>query len=368
MLLAILIFASISLHAMTDCGEREGAQDQMSSSIHDFFNASFINEEHIPLILTPKDDNRTMDEVKIWIQNYPNELIDLIDRYGALLLRGFPVHEIDEFSEIIESIFQEPLIDYRGGEELRKKVCEGIYSSAEIPPQSYIPLHNELSCTYRPPRYISFFCDIPPTLGTGQAILGKTAQISQAIENHSMVWDFFNGETIKYISRHPPEGNYYSSINETHKTWQEVFETTNQEDVEALCLEKGFDFTWYGDWLEVYRYVPAIKGPDEYFEFPYWFNQLHLYHLNPRLCGGWFNYQLTRLLYLYPHTKPYDVELANGTLIPREIVYTIYDVLEENMIVIKWQEKDVLMINNNTTLHGRLSYSKEERILISMIE
>ena len=243
---AALFFVCLSFSAFADTHVRE----YHSERVDPFFNCYLMHEEGMPLILSPKDSQVSLDEVTRWVEENGNELLNLVNQFGTVLLRDFPIHEADDFAGIIETIFQQPLIDYRGGKELRKKVSEGIYTVTEIPSHDQSPLHHELSCTTHPPKYICFFYDASSE-EEGQMTLGKTDQISQAIENQSAIWEFFDGQKLKYISRHPPEGNYYSRINKTHKTWQEVFETTNQEDVESMCKEKGFDFTWLGDWLGV---------------------------------------------------------------------------------------------------------------------
>lgn len=115
------------------------------------------------------------------------------------------------------------------------------------------------------------------------------------------------------------------------------------------------------------RLVPAIKGPDNHFDHPYWFNQLHLYHANPRIRGGWINHILANFLYLSPSTRQYDVELEDGTPIPRELVYEIYDILDQKTIKFDWQKGDALILDNIKALHGRAPCIGQRRILVSIV-
>lgn len=184
---------------------------------------------------------------------------------------------------------------------------------------------------------------------------------------HPNVWNFFNGHQIRYISRHPPEGSFFNKVNVTHRTWPQVFETHDKEEVERICQTKGLEYKWIGNWIEVSRLVPAIKGPDDYFDHPYWLNQVHLYHGNPRIRGGWVNHILASLLYMSPTTRQYDVELEDGTPIPRNIIYEIYDVLEQQTIKFDWQKGDVLVLDNIKALHGRAPCVGQRRILVSMV-
>ena len=247
-------------------------------------------QEKIPLVITPSRSDFSFESFQLWIETNREELKALLSKNGALLLRGFPVKDAEDFASLVQSVLQKPT-DYIG-EGSRTKVAEGVYTSTEAPPNFQIPLHHELSCTDSPPAYICFYCNIAPAPASGQTILGSTANITQALMDYPQVWNLFNGRTLKYISRHPPKGHIITKINKTHKTWQEAFATEDKQEVERICRQKGFEFQWSGDWIEVTRRAPATRNPDDFFDFIYWFNQAHLYHINPRGCDGWLNYML----------------------------------------------------------------------------
>jgi hypothetical protein len=338
-----------------------------SSFLEEKFNCYFVNEQHMPLVISPRDPNITLSSFQEWALGHQEELKSFLTTEGALLLRDFPVEKAEDFGSVIKSIIGSNLLDYRGGEGSRTKVAEGVYTSTEAPPQFHIPLHNELSCTNHPATYICFYCDIAPEPGTGQTLIGLTESITQEMLNHPYIWNFFNGHKIRYISRHPPEGSFFNKINVTHKTWPQVFETKDKSEVERICKEKGLEYKWLGDWIEVSRLVPAIKDPDQYFDHPYWFNQSYLYHGNPRIRGGWINHIMANLLYINPSTRQYDVELEDGTPIPMRIVYGIYDILAQHEIKFDWQKRDVLVLDNIKALHGRAPTGGKRRILAAMV-
>jgi alpha-ketoglutarate-dependent taurine dioxygenase len=100
---------------------------------------------------------------------------------------------------------------------------------------------------------------------------------------------------------------------------------------------------------------------------PYWFNQAHLYHSNPRIRGGWANDFLANVLYFDPTTRQYDIQFEDGSEIPQDIIYEIYDVMEEQTVRFDWQKGDVLILNNTKVLHGRAPYSGQRRVLVAMV-
>ena len=154
----------------------------------------------------------------------------------------------------------------------------------------------------------------------------------------------------------------------THRTWQKSFETNDPLEVERICQAKGFQFQWLGDWIEVTRLAPALRGPDDYYDHPYWYNQAHLYDANPRIRGGWLNHILANALYFNPTTRQYDVEFEDGSQIPRDIVYQIYDVLEQETVKFDWKERDVLIVDNRRALHGRAPCEGNRRILAAFVQ
>lgn len=326
----------------------------------------FINNEKMPLVISPTDSNLSLESFQQWVESHQNELKSLLSTHGALLLRDFPINDAHAFSIIVKAALGTPM-NYKGGEGSRTKVVDGVYTSTEAPPKHQIFLHNELSCTDSPPSYICFYCDTPPQPGSGQTLLGRTETVTQAIKKRPDVWNLFEGQTMKYISRHPPKGSFFNTLNNTHKTWQEAFETDDKQEVERICKEKGFEFKWIGDWIEVTRRATATKSPDNHFDFTYWFNQIHLYHLNPRNCGGWLTYLLASIVYARPSTRQYDIEFEDRSSIPRDIVYQIYDTLNENTIKFDWKKQDLLLLDNVKALHGKAPYEGPRRILVSMV-
>lgn len=326
----------------------------------------FINQYHFPFVISPKNNDISLADFQAWAVSHQDELKTLLTSQGAVLLRGFPIHQAEDFAIVVKSVIGRELLDYKG-EGSRQRIVQGVYTSTEAPPEFKIPLHNELTCTLNPVDYICFYCDIAPDPGTGQTIIGKTENVTIEMMKRPHIWNAFSKQTINYISRHPPEGSFFSSVNPTHRTWQQAFETEDTGEVERICKESGFDFKWVDGWIEVVRHVPGIAAPNEHFDHPYWFNQAHLYHANPRLYGGWMKYLLFNLLYNSSSTRPYDIEFEDGSSISQSIFYEIYDILDAYTIQFDWQQGDLLILDNHKALHGKAPCSSKRRILVSMI-
>lgn len=331
------------------------------------FKTSYLNSEKLPLVVSPADPKMTLQAFLDWAKAHQAQLKRLMFQHGALLLRGFPILHANDFAATLEAVTGRTGASYKSGEGSRDLVRQGVYTSTKAPDWFHIPLHNELACTDKPLEFISFYCSVPPKTGTGQTLLGDSKRVAEAIKKEiPQLWNALEGKTIKHISRHPPEGSFFRRVNQTHRTWQESFETKDKKEVEAKCREKGFAFRWIGEWLEITRRSPALKGHSENPHELLWMNQSHLYHSNAKLRGGWLMNTLANLLYCHPDTRAYDILMDDGSPIPNSILQ-LYDLLEKHEIRVDWQKNDVMILDNFNAMHGKAPSTGARRIYVSMI-
>jgi alpha-ketoglutarate-dependent taurine dioxygenase len=158
-----------------------------------------------------------------------------------------------------------------------------------------------------------------------------------------------------------------NSLQPSHKSWREVFETDRPTDVERLCRENDFEFAWHdrrSNWLRISQTRPAAITHPETKEWV-WFCQPHLYDFSPRLLGLW-RFVAAKAFYLQPHTRMHEIFHADGSKIARADLYHIMDTLDANTVAFPWQKGDVLVLDNVLTMHGRATFSGPRRILTAL--
>lgn len=331
----------------------------------DGLKTGFINQDKLPIVIEPMNPNLSLEDAIQLIGKHQNELKQLLVKHGGILFRGFPIHDEKNFSSLIKTMKTGDFIDYIGGDSPRNKVHEGIYTSTEAPPSVKIPLHNELSFVKKYPKYIYFYCHIPP-VADGETIISDARKVFDSID--PKIKAKFQEKGLKYVS------NYYykskvmellNSLQPSHKSWIQVFETEDKKEVEQKCIENEFGFKWNkNDWIQISQKRPAIMQHPETKE-NIWFNQVHLYDFNPRLLGNW-RYAAAKLFYCRPHTILHEVYFEDGTKIPREDLYHVLDKLDENTIAFPWQKGDVLLLDNVLTMHGRNTFKGKRRVMTAM--
>ncbi|STX51418.1 pyoverdine biosynthesis regulatory gene SyrP-like protein [Legionella busanensis] len=105
--------------------------------------------------------------------------------------------------------------------------------------------------------------------------------------------------------------DFINQLARSHKSWSEVFETANPDEVEKFCTEHNIKLRWLkNDWLEMKQSLsPLLQHPVS--KEIVWFNQAHLYDFNPKLLGIW-GFLTTKLFYFRRLTRLHEVFFADG--------------------------------------------------------
>jgi len=261
---------------------------------------------------------------------------------AALLLRGFVVGGIRGFAAFCREFAQLELMDYSGGASPRKRLSDQpIYTSTEYSSELKRPLHNELSYSRCFPRYLFFWCDVPPTQG-GETLLadGRIVLSDMPFE----IVDEFETKKICYVR------NLVSDAASLY-SWQHAFDTLDQAEVESQCDALGATCSWIDNGsLRIEQIGPASMVHPETHE-KVWFNQ----------ADGFFSD--SERINAFPRLES---RFGDGSPIPGETVERIRSILDRRTIYHRWQHDDILVIDNLLAAHGRAPFSGERRIATAM--
>lgn len=325
----------------------------------------FNIEGGFPGVVTANKSHLSNEEFLEKISQNKPQIESWLLKHGALLFRNTPVATANQFSDVIESLNLGQFVNYIGGDSPRDKVEKKVYTSTEAPPSFKILLHQELSFIKNYPKHIYFFCEVAPQ-DRGETIIADARRVYEAID--PQVKKIFSEKGLTYISHYYHRSKimeWLNSMQRSHKSWREVFETDSKDEVEQKCLANEFDWRWLKrDWLEIKQHRPALIQHPETKE-TVWFNQAHLYDFNPRHIG-WMRYLGAKLFYSRKSTLLHDVTFANGERIPRKYFYHILDVLQENTVAFPWKKGDVMVLDNILAMHGRAPFTGKRRILTGL--
>lgn len=325
----------------------------------------FIVIEQFPTLIAPSQENMSWEDLAYRLRSNKHVLEKLLLKHGAILFRNFPVTSAELFSDFIETLNFGEFVNYIGGDSPRDKVEKKVYTSTEAPPNFHISLHQELSYVKKFPRHIYFYCDIAPAEG-GETIIADARKVYASLDPD--VINRFHAQGLTYISHYFHNSKimqFVNKIQRSHKSWPEVFETSNPLEVEKLCAENEFEWQWLrNNWLEIKQTRPALLDHPITQE-TVWFNQAHLYDFNVKHLGL-KNYVASKIFYFRKHTRLHEITFANGSRIPKDDLYHVMDVLNENTVAFPWQKKDVMVLDNVLAMHGRAPFVGPRRILTAL--
>jgi alpha-ketoglutarate-dependent taurine dioxygenase len=306
----------------------------------------FINSHRAPLVIEPAP--ASYDSLIETVFGNRDFFREKLLAHGVLLFRGYRVDTVTKFERFVRLFSARPLFNYAGGVSPRIALGEGVYTSTEYPAELTLSLHNELSYADHFPSHLYFCCLTAPETG-GETIIGDSRRILRKIDPE--IADLFRRKQICYIRNlHAEKGTGYS--------WQEAFETDCPLVVENHCRRIGAEHEWRpGGALRLKQIRPAtlthpVTGEEV------WFNQADGFH--PSNLD-----EETRLAFDEDELR-LNCRFGDGSPIDAEILGHVREVLAGEMIPHKWQEGDILVLDNILAAHGRLPFSGPRRISLAM--
>jgi alpha-ketoglutarate-dependent taurine dioxygenase len=284
-----------------------------------------------------------------WFSAHRAQVDPLLVTRGGVLFRGFDAAGLTKFEQIAHALCGE-LMQYTYRSTPRTKVADGIYTSTEYPADQKIPQHNENAYATTWPLRIAFGC-VEPSASGGDTPTADSRRVFARIPG--AIRDAFAARGVMYVR------NYHQSID---LPWQDVFQTTSREEVEATCHRMNITAEWRDDGsLRTTQVCQAIARHPTTGDLV-WFNQAHLFHLSTlappvRECLV-ENFGIDGV--------PRNALYGDGTPIDDAIVDQIRRIYEEEEVRIPWVRGDVLLLDNMLRSHGRAPFKGSRRVLVGM--
>jgi alpha-ketoglutarate-dependent taurine dioxygenase len=305
--------------------------------------------EPIPTIF-PKSKINSLESLLAMLQAERERLRRHLTTSGIVLIRNFDIGPLEAFERTARCFTQSDLFNYAGGASPRTAISNGVYNSTEYPPEMSLTLHNELSYSTIFPRYVYFFCLVPPDEG-GETTYGDSRRILSRIP--TQIAESFRSRKVSY------ERNLQSDTASPY-SWQTAFETDVKSVVEAICRSMGIAFQWLpDDSIQLIQNGPGTLTHPESGE-EVWFNQADGFHVTA----------------LDARSREYFIRngsnfrlrsrFGDGGEIPIEYLERIREAVSAETKAHKWQAGDILILDNILTAHGRRPFSGRRRIAVAM--
>ncbi len=293
-----------------------------------------------------KKANEEDEKLVDWIPNNRIEFDEKLSRYGAILFRGFKVNTVSKFEQISD-LFKSETREYLFRSSPRFTVGKNVYTSTSYPKESVINMHSEASYTpYQDVQCAIFCCTNPAAVG------GETP-----IADNRKILSFLSESTKnKFLEKGV---RYKRNLRKNAGlSWEEVFQTSDKNEVEAECIRTNMDFKWEGENdLELTWNKKAIWEHPKTKEL-LWFN--HSYFFNK------FTFEKEFGSFSDISQLPYNSFYGDGTEISDVEMEEITKAYEKSTIQFSWKKGDVLFLDNLRCSHGRNAYDGKRKILASL--
>ena len=288
-----------------------------------------------------------------YINNHKKQIDDYIIQSGAILFRGFEIYSNEDFLKIKEKIAGNLNFSYVDGNSPRTKISDAIYTSTEYPQEYRIPLHSEMSYSHKWPALLFFFCMTPSAEGGETPIADCRVILNQL---GSDIVSGFEELGVKYT-------RYLNGSGRFGKSWMDTFQSSDKATVEKFCEENKIKFLWDNDALLLSQIgVGVAKHPVTHEKV--WFNQANQFHPSSLPVDI---YKGLKMLYSHhKHKFPQYAFYGNGEDICDEHIKIITEVHFDCALKFKWEKGDLLVLDNMLMSHGRMPFSGERKIFISM--
>jgi alpha-ketoglutarate-dependent taurine dioxygenase len=286
-----------------------------------------------------------------YLTEHRAELRARLREHGAVLLRGLDLNGVDGFDQTVRALAGPPLT-YTERSSPRSTIKGQVYTSTDYPPSEEIFLHNENSYQATWPMSLFFYCIHAPE-SLGSTPLADTRTIYGLID--PSVRDEFERRGWMVARNYTPGFGL---------PWQQVFGTTDRDEVSAYCARNGVETQWLpDDALRTRARRTAVHRHPETGEV-LWFNHITFFHvttLAEDVCEG------LRTL-LGEEGLPTNSYYGDGGRIPDDVVAHLRDCYRTARRRFDWAAGDVLMVDNMLSAHGREPFTGPRKIAVAMAE
>lgn len=304
----------------------------------------------LPMLVQARAQNL---DLRAWALGHEALIESLLDRHGAILLRGFSLGAVEGLPAVAEALVGPPL-PYVFRSTPRTEVTERIYTSTEYPADAHIPQHNENSYQSAWPLRLVFFCMVPAAWG-GETPVADSRRVLGRLSPRLVAR--FEEHGVRYVRNYVRDGSRGFDL-----PWPEVFQTEDRAEVEAYCRAHDIEFAWGPhDRLRTWQRRPALVHHPRTGE-RVWFNQAHLFHPSalPEAVRG-------SLLELYREDElPRNAYLGDGSPLCEDEMSDIRAAFAAEAVSFPWERHDVLLLDNVLASHGRSPYRGARSVLVAM--
>ena len=306
--------------------------------------------EAFPLVYTLNTPDTTMDDVTAWLKKTGDSYLNSLDEHGAILFRGFPVRDADDFDAFIRAFnldsftYEESLSN-----AVRVNRTELVFTANEAPSDVSIFLHHEMAQTPLFPSRLFFCCEQAPE-SAGQTPLCRSDVLLAELAKKDPAFVASCAERgVRYSNVMPDSDDAASGQG---RSWKKTLGVSGKDDAEAKLKKLGYRWEWRddGSLRATTPALPAVRTLADGRRV--FFNQLIA------AFRGWEDAR---------NDPRKSICFGDDSEIPSASMQLAIDLSDALTFDLAWQTGDVALIDNFLVMHGRRPFSGKRRVLASLV-
>jgi len=228
-----------------------------------------------------------------------------------------------------------------------------VFTTNEAPSEKVIPFHHEMAQVPKHPNHVFFYCEVPPTAGGETPILLSWIAYERSATQLPEFMNKLEEKGLKYVRYLPKEDDPTSAVG---RGWKSTYLTDDKNEAEQKCRQTGGTFEWVvvngqeNIMKTVSATLPAVRL-DQRTGKKVFFNSM------VAAFTGWQDSL---------NDRRKAVVFGDGSPIPADQIEQILQIMEEIKVAFKWQEGDVLAIDNKLTMHSRNFFTPPRKVYASL--
>jgi alpha-ketoglutarate-dependent taurine dioxygenase len=285
-----------------------------------------------------------------WAAEHREALRAAVVEQGALLVRGLGLHDASE----VEAVFRQlgSLMAEKEAFTSRRSYSPGVYSASKWPLNQQMCMHHELSYALEYPSLMMFACLTAPT-DRGATPVADSPSVLQALPTE-LVEPF---ERVGWLLIRNYHGEIGASV-------AEAFGTDDRRRVESYCRANAIELQWQSDGTLRTRQQRSAVLRHPRTGQRCWFNQiafLNEWSMEPEVREY--------LVDVYGEDGlPFNTRFGNGDSIGEDVVAAIAEVYKAHTMRERWQDGDLMLLDNVRTAHGRDEFEGSREVLVAMAD
>lgn len=335
----------------------------------DFGDGATLSTPHgpLPLFVELTDAALRTDIAAFsrWLADHRDALEKVLLDNGAVVFRGAPVREADDFAKVIEP-FPAHSQSYAGGGAVRSPIKGRVMQSTRIDPKINLPMHQEMAYLARNPRVVAFFSRVVAETG-GATTIADMRKVTDNLPADLLAKFDRRGVIYTRNLLSPDTTDERTNPLFGHSNWVANFGTEDRAEVEAACAERGMTPEWLPDGsLNMHNrlhgtIVHPVTGKLLYF------NQAHAM-IQRRHAYGDEAFAALERIYGDTHPRGYNSTFGDGSAITDDELTAIYDAIASETIVFQWEPGDVMFVENKLVAHGRAPFTGAREVQVALID